>query len=127
MHRCDMACMKINVVLSLLLAACFISGCSTTPGSAYARKHPELSPGHRQILVTGIVPGGEVVKGMTKEQVKIAMGGNPTMTRGENVWVYVGKRASKEMPLLTSIHRLPLLIPTPISRQQKISADSTLR
>ena len=35
---------------------------------------------------------------MTKEQVKIAMGGNPTMTKGENVWVCVGKRASEGNP-----------------------------
>ncbi|MEO6739310.1 MAG: hypothetical protein ABIP20_03600 [Chthoniobacteraceae bacterium] len=60
----------------LALAAIFcLPGCSA-PGATYAKAHPELSPVHRQILVTGRIPGGVAAAGMTMEQVKVAVG-NP--------------------------------------------------
>ena len=82
-------------------AACFIasiailclSGCST-PGSQYAKAHPELSVAHRQIFVTGEIPGGLAVEGMTKEQIRLAVG-NPARFEkynGQDVWVYVRQR-----------------------------------
>ncbi len=54
-------------------AAALLAGCSS-PGSAYVRAHPELSPAHRAILLTGKIPGGVAVEGMTKEQVLLAAG-----------------------------------------------------
>jgi len=76
-----------------VLFTCCLTGCST-PGSAYAKAHPELSPAHRQILLTGTIPGGLAVEGMTKEQVRLAIG-NPTRLEkynGQDVWIYVHQR-----------------------------------
>jgi outer membrane protein assembly factor BamE (lipoprotein component of BamABCDE complex) len=72
------------------LALLFLSGCST-PGSAYAGAHPELSQAHRKILVSGKIPGGLAVEGMSKEQVRLAVG-NPARVEkigGREGWVYV--------------------------------------
>ena len=55
------------------------------------RNDPELSPAHRQILTSGKIPNGDAVAGMTKEQVKLAMGESPTTFdkfNGEDVWIY---------------------------------------
>lgn len=81
------ACFTIALAIS-----CF-SGCST-PGSRYAKGHPELSAVHRQILTTGNVPGGFAVGGMTKEQVRLAAGNPARVERfdGQEAWVYVHER-----------------------------------
>jgi len=86
--------MKATCFLAVLAMLSF-SGCST-PGSQYAKDHPELSPAHRQILQTGEIPGGLAVDGMTKEQIRLAKG-NPTRSEtlnGQDVWVYVHERFS---------------------------------
>ena len=75
----------------IILVLCSLSGCST-PGSSYASAHPGLSPTHRQIFMTGMIPGGDAVAGMTREQVKLAMGRSPTTFEsfgGQDVWIYV--------------------------------------
>jgi hypothetical protein len=84
--------MKAACFLALLAVAC-ISGCST-PGSQYARAHPELSPAHRQMLITGTIPGGSAVEGMSKEQVRLAMGNPARLEKfnGQDVWVYVRQK-----------------------------------
>jgi hypothetical protein len=85
--------MKFALSFFLLLAACFISGCGT-PGQAYAKQHPELSPTQLQILKTGKVPDGDAIAGMTREQVQLAMGVEPaqyTKVDGHDAWVYVRK------------------------------------
>jgi outer membrane protein assembly factor BamE (lipoprotein component of BamABCDE complex) len=90
--------MKAARLLAILAVSC-LSGCST-PGSQYARAHPELSPEHREILVTGKVPGGLAVDGMTKEQLRIAVG-NPTKVEsfnGQDAWVYVQQRFLEVSP-----------------------------
>ena len=84
--------MKTACFIASLAIVC-LSGCST-PGSQYAKAHPELSPAHRQILTTGTIPGGGAVEGMTKEQVRLAAG-NPVRVEklsGQDVWVYVRER-----------------------------------
>jgi len=45
----------------------------------------------------GKIPGGDAVAGMTKEQVKLAMGSPATFDKinGEDVWIYVGERPSE--------------------------------
>jgi len=43
------------------------------------------------------MPGGEAVAGMTKEQVRLAMDGNPTTYRrinGQEVWIYANRGPS---------------------------------
>jgi outer membrane protein assembly factor BamE (lipoprotein component of BamABCDE complex) len=79
-----------TICFIVVVAVFCVSGCSS-PGSQYAKAHPELSPTHRNILITGRIPGGDAVEGMTKEQVKLAMG-NPTKSEtvnGQDVWIYV--------------------------------------
>jgi outer membrane protein assembly factor BamE (lipoprotein component of BamABCDE complex) len=90
--------MKAVCFLAVLGIFCF-SGCST-PGSQYARAHPELSAAHREILIMGTIPGGGAVEGMTKEQVRLAVG-NPTRVEkfnGRDVWIYVHQRFADMSP-----------------------------
>jgi outer membrane protein assembly factor BamE (lipoprotein component of BamABCDE complex) len=84
--------MKPVCLFVLFTILCF-SGCST-PGSKYARAHPELSPAHREILISGQVPGGLAVEGMTKEQIRLAIGDPARLDtlNGQSVWVYVRQR-----------------------------------
>ena len=81
--------MRSACLLAALAIACF-SGCST-PGSQYAKAHPELSRAHRTILTTGIIPGGGAVEGMGKEQIRLAVGDPARVEKfnGRDVWVYV--------------------------------------
>jgi outer membrane protein assembly factor BamE (lipoprotein component of BamABCDE complex) len=84
--------MKQIGLFALSVAAC-LAACST-PAASYAKAHPELSPMHRQILVTGRIPGGAAAAGLTMEQVKLAVGSPRQRERlndGE-VWVYVHER-----------------------------------
>ena len=77
-------------VISLLLAAC------TNEGQIYAKKHPELSPAHRSIMASGRIPDGTAVAGLTRDQIRIAMGTDPyTIDRegNEDVWVFSHKKA----------------------------------
>ena len=99
--RVNAAAMKalhIIAVLAMSAVLC-LPGCST-PGAAYAREHPELSPVHRQILVTGRIPGGVAAEGMTKEQVKAAVG-NPRQREpvdGGEVWIFMHERSLDVSP-----------------------------
>ena len=80
--------------LVAVVALCIFTGCAT-PGASYAKAHPELSPVHRQILTAGEIPNGDAVAGMTKEQVRMAMGESPTSfdkNDGEDVWIYLHLR-----------------------------------
>lgn len=90
--------MKLRIYLHLLtagLTALTGAGCAN-PGSAYAAQHPDLPPAHRQILLRGKIPNGDAVAGMTRAQVKLAMGGDPTTfdkLGTDDVWIYVRKKA----------------------------------
>ncbi len=80
--------------IRLLLLLSILTGC-TSPGRTYASKHPELSAEHRQIFVSGKIPNGTAVAGMTHDEVKMAMAGDPdTLDRidGEEAWVYKRKK-----------------------------------
>jgi hypothetical protein len=77
-------------VIAFLLMAC------TNEGQIYAKKHPELSPEHSRIMASGKIPDGTVVAGLTREQIRIAMGTDPyTIDRdgNEDVWVFSHKKA----------------------------------
>ncbi len=83
----------LAAALTTLLASC------GTVGQAYARQHPELSPEHRQIFMTGKVPDGMAVAGMTRDQVLMALGSNVTQytkVDGHDAWVYLRKRLGAE-------------------------------
>ena len=89
--------MKILTKLSALIAAAAIlhlAGCASSPRIAYAKAHPELAPAHRQILLSGKIPGGMAAEGMTKEQVKLAVGSPKRLEQAGtgDVWVYVHER-----------------------------------
>jgi outer membrane protein assembly factor BamE (lipoprotein component of BamABCDE complex) len=86
--------MKLTIPLFLAVIAAALSGCAT-PGQSYAKQHPELSPQQLEILNTGKVPDGTAIAGMTQEQVKLAMGVEPTQytkVNGQDAWVYVQKK-----------------------------------
>jgi outer membrane protein assembly factor BamE (lipoprotein component of BamABCDE complex) len=77
-----------------LACLCLLASCANH-GQSYVSAHPELSPAHRQILSTGQIPSGDAVAGMTREQVKLAMGRDPSTfdkLNGEDVWVYSRKK-----------------------------------
>ena len=84
--------MKTFWLLAGIAISC-LAGCAS-PGATYARAHPELSPMHRQILMSGKIPGGVAAAGMTMEQVKVAVG-NPRQREplnGGEVWIFVHER-----------------------------------
>lgn len=90
--------MKAAHLLAALAIAC-LAGCST-PGSQYAKAHPELSRAHRTILTTGIIPGGSAVEGMSKGLIRLAAG-DPArvekLNRGD-VWIFVRERFAEMSP-----------------------------
>ncbi len=76
-----------------LPALCLFAACANQ-GQSYASKHPELPPAQRRFLETGNVPGGDAIAGMTRTQVKLAMGRDPDTfdkINGEDAWIYVRK------------------------------------
>lgn len=80
-------------IVGLLSLGVFTS--CANQGQSYVRAHPELSPAHRQIFAKGQIPSGDAVAGMTREQVKLAMGRDPATfdkLNGEDVWVYSRKK-----------------------------------
>lgn len=84
-----------------LLAASFALAACASPGGGYVTSHPELTPAQRRIFATGKIPAGEDVAGLTREQVRIAMGADPTTFdkfNGDDAWVYVRKKAVARNP-----------------------------
>ena len=86
--------MKFSVLFSGLASVALFAGC-VNPAKSYASKHPELTPAQRLIFTRGSIPSGDAVAGLSREQVKIAMGGDPVTydkINGEDVWVYAHKK-----------------------------------
>jgi len=79
--------MKNTRFLLALALAGLLSACGTL-GQAYVKQHPELSAAHRQILLTGKIPDGDAVAGMTREQIQIVMGVDATQytTLATAIW-----------------------------------------
>lgn len=78
----------------LILLFGVLTSCAN-PGQSYLKAHPELSPAHRQIFARGEIPSGNAVAGLTREQIKLAMGHDPTTfdkANGEDVWIYCRKQ-----------------------------------
>lgn len=87
--------------LVAIAAATFLISC-TTPAQKYAAANPDLSSEHRAILQAGKIPDGLAVAGMTKEQVRLAMGKSPTQfttINGVDAWVYAKESDTQELAL----------------------------
>jgi len=85
----------LSAVMAWALAGC------ASPAQTYVQKHAELSEVHKQILLSGKIPDGAAVAGMTRDQVQLTMGIEPaqyTKIDGQDAWVYVRKKLSP-MPL----------------------------
>jgi hypothetical protein len=82
------------VLLSTICLLVGLSGCAT-PGQTYVSQHPELSAEQRRMFVSGKVVNGDAVAGLTREQIRLIMGRDPTQfTRidGQDAWVWVRER-----------------------------------
>lgn len=81
------------------LAAALLTGCAT-PRQEYINHHPQLSAEHRRILLAGKLIDRDPVAGMTKEEIRVTMGIDPTQAttiNGEEAWVWV-KRKPQPLP-----------------------------
>ena len=70
--------------------AILVSGCAS-PRQTYVNQHPDLPADHRRILLSGTIQYGDPVVGMTKEEIRLAMGKVPTKTElvdGEEAWIW---------------------------------------
>jgi hypothetical protein len=86
--------------LSALLLAIALAGCANSR-QTYVSKHPELTPAQRQLFVSGRVPSGDSVAGLTRDQVAIILGNNPDSfdkANGEDVWVYRKNKPVESSP-----------------------------
>jgi hypothetical protein len=82
--------MRNLILLASLAIFCALSGCDT-PTKAYVKQHPELSPEHRKIILSGRIKYGDPVAGMTREQVHLVMGTDPDQFdsfNGEDAWIW---------------------------------------
>jgi hypothetical protein len=87
--------MRSALVVSLFLAAAFLSGCAT-PRQDYVKQHPEMTPEHRKILLAGRIKNGDPVAGMTRDEIRLVMGRDPdqfTTINGEEAWVWVNEKS----------------------------------
>jgi outer membrane protein assembly factor BamE (lipoprotein component of BamABCDE complex) len=87
--------MKLTTAIAGLSMALLSTGCQN-PGAEYVKQHPELSPQQRQIFVEKKVTDVQAVAGLTKEQIRRALG-EPTQfdnIEGTEAWVYMRSRQS---------------------------------
>jgi outer membrane protein assembly factor BamE (lipoprotein component of BamABCDE complex) len=85
----------------LLLAGMAVAGCAN-PGQLYVSQHPEMKPAHRQILTTGKIPSGDAVAGLTRDEIRLAMGGPPAVFdkfNGQETWSYLKKNTAPLDPV----------------------------
>ncbi len=87
--------MKSTSFAALLAIICLtvavLPGCAT-PAQNYVRRHPELSAEQRKIFEAGKIPNGDAVAGLTREQVRLIVGRDPTQfttVNGQEAWVWV--------------------------------------
>jgi len=87
--------MKSLIAFSFFLTASLFVGCQTSPGVAYAKQHPELTPQQRKIFTEKKVTDINAVAGLTKEQIRVALG-EPTQfdhLEGVEVWIYIRRNS----------------------------------
>ena len=83
--------MKFLILLFSLSVLYLSVGC-TTPGQAYVKQHPELTEAQRKIFRDGQITEGDDVKGLTKEQIRVAMNSDPAQFDrfdGMEAWVFI--------------------------------------
>jgi hypothetical protein len=83
--------MRTFFLLPICAVALLVSGCAS-PRGTYVSQHPELPQDHRRILLAGTLKYGDLVEGMTKEEIRLTMGKPPTKTEmieGEEAWIWV--------------------------------------
>lgn len=81
--------MRIAILLTSF--GILLSGCATER-QIYVNNHPELSADAKKIILAGKIKFGDKVAGMTKEQVRAAMGSDPDQfdsVNGEEAWVWL--------------------------------------
>jgi len=91
--------MKPTIAFMVLLTAFLYSGCET-PGAAYVKQHPELTPQQRQIFIDKKVADVKAVAGLTKAQIRVALG-EPTQfdtIEGDDVWIYIQSKSGGSGP-----------------------------
>ena len=96
--------MKATIPALSAALLCLLSGCASEAQS-YARAHPELTPAQRRMMNTGKIPDGTAVPGLTKTQVHLIMGGDPTTfdkADDLDMWVYSHKKAVAMNPRLAT-------------------------
>jgi outer membrane protein assembly factor BamE (lipoprotein component of BamABCDE complex) len=87
--------MKPPIAFFVFLTTSIFLGCQTPPGVKYAKQHPELTPQQRTIFTEKKVTDINAVAGLTKEQIRIALG-EPTQfdhQEGSEVWIYVRRNS----------------------------------
>lgn len=80
----------------LLLAGMAVAGC-TTPRQTYVSQHPGMPPAHRQIMTSGKIPEGNTVAGLTRDEIRLVMGGPPAVfdrVDGQETWAYLKKSSA---------------------------------
>jgi len=98
--------MKILILLFSLSVLYLSAGCATTtPGQVYAKQHPELTEAQRKIFLDGQITEGDDVKGLTKEQIRIALHSDPAQfdrIDGMEAWVFIKPPAGPTLDELRS-------------------------
>jgi hypothetical protein len=92
----DRAFVRRLCLAGLVILAAFtcLMGC-TTPQQAYVSQHPQLSADHRRIIASGKLVDHDPVEGMSREEIRLTMGVDPTqVTRinDEDAWVWVKRK-----------------------------------
>jgi len=91
--------MKFTIAIAGLMTALLYTGCQN-PGADYVKQHPELSPEQRQIFVEKKVTDVRAVAGLTKEQIRVALG-EPTQfdnIEGDEAWIYIKSKSGGSGP-----------------------------
>ena len=95
---------SISVFVGLALLG--LAGCAT-PQQTYLQQHPQLSPDHRKIIAAGRLVDRDPVAGLTREEIRLTMGVDPTQItsiNGEDAWVWI-KHKGDSLTLLGETNR----------------------
>jgi len=92
LFRTSFACLMKSPlpVFATTAIVCVLAGCGGE-AETYAKSHPELSAAQRKIMLTGKIPDGAAVAGMTRDQVRKAMGRDPSTfdkVGNQDVWIF---------------------------------------
>ena len=96
--------MKLTIPALSAVLLCLLPSCASEAQN-YARAHPELTPVQRRMMNAGKIPDGTAVAGLTKAQVHLIMGGDPTTfdkADDMDMWVYSHKKAVAMNPRLAT-------------------------